>query len=63
MTSVWTDAERDVAYTRLCETVSAVGRESETLFLARLILLLAEDVSDAEIFSRTLAAASDFSRK
>ena len=44
----WSDAQRDEAYTRLCHAVSAAAEspQGEALFLARLALLLAEEVGD-----------------
>ncbi len=57
MNPVWSDADRERAYTALCEAVSAAGREGETQFLARVAILLAEELSDPEAFARALTSA------
>jgi hypothetical protein len=41
------DAERDLIYRRCCQAISAAGRDRESLLLARLALLLFEEVGDA----------------
>jgi hypothetical protein len=56
--SVWTQSDRERAYTSLCEAVTAAGQSAETLFLARLALLLMEELKDAHAFSRCLTEAS-----
>jgi hypothetical protein len=57
MKATWTQADREAAYTALCEAVTAAGREHETQFLARLSLLLAEALADAAAFQRALQGA------
>jgi Protein of unknown function (DUF2783) len=57
MSGRWTQEEREAAYTQLCEAITAAGEQQETLFLARLCLLLAEECGDAQAFGRALAAA------
>lgn len=57
MTGKWTSQAREAAYTQLCEAITKAGTEQESLFLARLCLLLAEELSDPEAFARALAAA------
>ena len=58
MTAHWTDADRDTAYTKICEAVSAAGPEHETQFLARLTLLLAEEVSNLDAVARSIDLAA-----
>lgn len=57
MTEKWTSQAREAAYTQLCEAITRTGEDGERLFLARLCLLLAEELSDPEAFARALAAA------
>ena len=42
------DDARDRAYRECCLAITAAGRERESLFLARLALLLMEEVGDAD---------------
>ena len=58
MSGVWTQGDRERTYTRLCEAVTAAGQADEALFLARLVLLLAEELQDASALSRCIAEAS-----
>ena len=58
MKSTWNQQEREAAYTSLCEALTNAGRAGETLFLARLALLLAEELSDPAAFARALAEAA-----
>lgn len=51
------DDERDALYRQCCLAVSAVGRERESLFLARLALLLMEQVGDAGRCAEAIAEA------
>ncbi|WP_153101993.1 hypothetical protein [Paraburkholderia hayleyella] len=53
------DDERDMLYGACCEAISAVGRERESLMLARLALLLFEEVGDPVRCEAALRAASD----
>lgn len=55
--SIWSRDERERAYTNLCDAVTAAGEEKESLFLARLCLLLMEKLGDAENFEGILAKA------
>jgi hypothetical protein len=55
--SVWSRGERERAYTNLCNAVTAAGEGNESLFLARLCLLLIEKLGDAEKFEEILAQA------
>ncbi|RXT54215.1 hypothetical protein [Bradyrhizobium betae] len=55
--SVWSRDERERAYTNLCDAVTAAGEDKESLFLARLCLLLMEELGDAEKFEAILAQA------
>jgi len=52
-----TEAERDEAYTLICAAISEAGEQRESLFLARLCLLLAEEVGDAARIGAAIAAA------
>ncbi len=54
----WAQDDRERAYTRLCEAVTAVGRDRESLFLARLTLLLAEQLADADLFANLVTEAA-----
>lgn len=56
--TAWDEAAREKAYTALCEAVTAAGRDGESLFLARLVLLLGERLADAVAFEACLVAAS-----
>ena len=58
MTSKWDPAARETAYVDLCEALTRAGQDREVHFLARLALLLAEELSDPSAFARALAAAS-----
>lgn len=51
------ETERDDAYTRICLAITEAGPERETLFLARLSLLLAEQVGDAHRVRAAIEAA------
>jgi hypothetical protein len=53
----WDPADREAAYVSLCEALTKVGPDHEVHFLARLALLLAEELSDSSAFARALAAA------
>jgi hypothetical protein len=56
--SAWTPQDREWAYTSLCEAINAAGEGRETLLLARLCLLLTEELADADAFARALASAT-----
>jgi hypothetical protein len=51
------DYSRDQIYTHCARAISAAGRESESLFLARLVLLLAEHVGDEQACKEAIDAA------
>ena len=55
----WSQTDREAAYVNLCDALTAAGPGQETHFLARLTLLLAEELSDASAFAKALAAAKD----
>jgi hypothetical protein len=57
MKPAWTQEARERAYTHLCDAITAAGPEREADFLARLCLLLVEELSDPAAFERALAAA------
>lgn len=58
MNNDWDPATREAAYVDLCEALTKVGPDHEVHFLARLALLLGEELSDSSAFARALAAAS-----
>jgi hypothetical protein len=58
VTNSWDPAAREAAYVGLCEALTKAGPDREIYFLARLALLLAEELSDPSAFARALAAAS-----
>jgi hypothetical protein len=49
------DLER--AYTMLAEGIDTAGRANESLFLAKLALVLAREAGDIEIFRKSVAMA------
>lgn len=51
-------SEREDLYIRICKEVDAAGRDSESLFLAQLCLLLMERVGSFDIVSDQIDAAS-----
>lgn len=51
-------AERDALYRECCVAVTEAGRERESLFLARLALLLFEQVGDAARCRAAIAEAA-----
>jgi hypothetical protein len=54
----WREADRERAYTALCEAVTAAGPEGESLYLARLVLLLGERLADADALEACIRAAA-----
>ena len=58
MNKVWNLVEREAAYVSLCDALTEAGTGREVDFLARLTLLLAEELSDPSAFARALAAAA-----
>ena len=57
MKQAWNQMEREAAYISLCDALTAAGPSQEVHFLARLSLLLAEELSDPAAFARALNAA------
>ena len=57
MKQAWNQTDREAAYISLCEALTAAGPAHEVHFLARLSLLLAEELSDPSAFARALDAA------
>jgi hypothetical protein len=57
--SVWSDTDRDKVYTELCEAVTRVGQDKESLYLSRVCLLLVEAVASRETALRILADAEN----
>jgi hypothetical protein len=53
----WDQNDREAAYISLCEALTAAGPGGEVHFLARLSLLLAEELADPTAFARALANA------
>ncbi len=56
-TDAWTEAARDQVYTELCRAVTAAGEAHETLYLARLSLLLIEELKSRDVAIRVIAEA------
>jgi Protein of unknown function (DUF2783) len=52
-----TDTDRDAFYTACAEGINSAGRSRESLFLARLALLLADEVGDLAACRRAIDAA------
>ena len=57
MKQPWSQTDREAAYIGLCDALTAAGSGQEVHFLARLSLLLAEELSDSNAFARALDAA------
>lgn len=55
--AAWEQSDRERAYTAICEAITAAGREHETMFFARLTLLITEELADMEALMRCLSAA------
>ena len=53
-----TDDERDALYRDCCLAMAELGRERESLFLARLTLLLMERLGDAHACREAIAEAA-----
>jgi hypothetical protein len=53
------DEERDLLYSACCEAISAVGPERESLMLARLALLLMEQVGEVTRCREAIRHASE----
>lgn len=51
------ESERDDAYTRICLAITEAGPERESLFLARLCLLLAEQAGEFERVAAAIESA------
>jgi len=51
------ESERDDAYTRICLAITEAGPERESQFLARLSLLLAEEVGELRRVREAIEAA------
>jgi hypothetical protein len=51
------EAERDEAYTAVCQAITEAGEQRESLYLARLCLLLAEEVGELERVRACVEAA------
>ena len=56
--SILEAAERDALYRECCLAITAVGRDRESLYLARLALLLMEAVGDARRCHEAIAEAA-----
>jgi len=52
-----TDSQRDDLYRECCLAVSQAGPERESLYLARLVLLLVEELGDAQRAGASIRAA------
>lgn len=53
------DSDRDHIYRATCLAISAAGVDRERLYLARLVLLLMDELGDAERCLRAIEAAAD----
>jgi hypothetical protein len=53
----WNEGTRDEVYGTLCQAIADAGAAQESLFLARLCLLLVEELKDPEAARRAIAAA------
>lgn len=51
-------AEREALYRECCVAITAAGRERESLLLARLVLLLIDEVGDAARCRAAIAEAA-----
>jgi hypothetical protein len=54
---VWTERTRDEVYGALCRAIADAGETQESLFLARLCLLLVEELRDPDAARRAIAEA------
>ena len=54
-----TDSELDMAYTRLCKTMTELGEANAPLFLARVALLAVERIGNAETSLGLIDAARE----
>lgn len=52
------DSDRDHVYRAACLAISAAGADRERLYLARLVLLLMDELGDAERCLRVIEAAA-----
>lgn len=55
------DSELDAVYTRLCTTMTTLGKARSELFLARFALLAIGRIGDAEAVMRIIDDAADMS--
>jgi hypothetical protein len=55
----WTEDERDQVYTELCRAITEAGPAHETLYLAKLCLLLVEELKSREAALKAIAQAKD----
>ncbi len=55
----WSEDARDQVYTELCRAITAAGTAGETLYLARLALLLIERLQSRETALAAIAEATD----
>jgi hypothetical protein len=52
------DSELDVVYTRLCKTMTELGAEKTSLFLARFALLAINQINDPDSCNRIVEGAA-----
>jgi hypothetical protein len=55
----WTEEERDQVYTELCRAITEAGPGQETLYLAKLCLLLVEELKSRDAALSAIAQAKD----
>lgn len=53
------DSELDAVYTQLCKTMTELGEEKTSLFLARFALLAIDQINDPDTCYRIAHDASD----
>ena len=53
------DTELDAVYTRLCQTMTDLGRDNAQLYLARFALLAIQRIDDPDAAMRIIEEAAD----
>jgi hypothetical protein len=55
----WDEDARDLVYTEICRAITDAGAGGETLYLARLALLLIEQLKSRDAALQAIAEAKD----
>ena len=55
----WTEDERDQVYTELCRAITQAGPTHETIYLAKLCLLLIEQLKSRDAAMAAIAQAKE----